>query len=138
VTGREGVTLGAGFPCPAVAGLPTEPAIPPAASTKNRGYAFSWNSRFFLQVKTRAGDLAEVPLTTMPDLVMSAELPLEMAGVRFRVAGVVGYDGTELVFRLELPDSVFDGDTRQAYHVSRHAIREQEPDGYADGRPYWF
>jgi hypothetical protein len=145
---REGVRLAdVRHPIQVSAELPTEPAMPPSRGgmceppgpdpRPDVAEFSAFGSQFFLDVRTRAGDVAQVPLVSMPDMVMSSDGPADFGGLRFRVLSLSGYEGEELRMRWELRGHVFEGDTRTAYH-SRLNYREREPDGYADGRPYWF
>lgn len=91
----------------------------------------------FLEVRTRAGDIAEVPLLGLPDMILAGEQPISLGDMRFRVLSLAAWNAEELAMRWELRGMVFEGVTRAPLPLST-SYREHEPDGYADGRPYWF
>lgn len=149
MTGREGVRLEVHGPVPVtpVGALPTEPAMPasrgevlasPDPDPRPQGATFSaFDSQFFLDVRTRAGDLAQVPLVSLPEMLLGSDGPMETTDLRFRVESISGYEGGELAMVWKLRGHVFDGGTR-TWRWTSTDYREREPDGYADGRPYWF
>lgn len=146
---REGVRLAdVRHPIRVAAELPTEPAMPPTRSCSvevppgsdahpSVPKLLSHGSQFFLDVRTRAGDIAQVPLVCAPEMALTHEGPVDFADVRFRVLSISGYEGDELYMVWKLQHHVWEGSTRTAAWPMA-LYREREPDGYAEGRPYWF